>query len=100
MLIDLTSLYYHNIEMSINNNMKIYEIISEELDESKEYTTRDAKKILTDMGYYDTGRGKGSHNNWKHKDDGHTFPLTNGKTLSYGVSRNLDRVMKERGYKP
>ena len=71
-----------------------------DIDESKEYTTRDAKKILTDMGYYDTGRGKGSHNNWKHKDDGHTFPLTNGKTLSYGVSRNLDRVMKERGYKP
>jgi predicted RNA binding protein YcfA (HicA-like mRNA interferase family) len=81
--------------------MKIYEIVSEDLDEGKQYTIRDAIKILTDMGYYDTGKGKGSHNNWKHKDDGHTFPIAkHGKELEYGVSRNLDRVMRQRGYKP
>ena len=49
--------------------MKIHEIIVEnELDEGKPvatWTIRDAKKILSQMGFAPTGRVKGSHDVWK-----------------------------------
>ena len=80
--------------------MKIIEIISESaVDESTSspFTAYEARKILSDMGYKFSGK-KGSHEQWKHP-DGHNFPLPiHGKTISGGLSFNLRRVMKERGY--
>ena len=60
-------------------------------------TIKDAKKILSAMGFKPTGRKKGSHDIWK---DSlgilFTVPLF-GKDLEYGVTKNLLRLMKNKG---
>jgi predicted RNA binding protein YcfA (HicA-like mRNA interferase family) len=82
--------------------MKIYEIINEDfdIDEGKlasTYTIRDAKKILSMMGFGPTGRQKGSHDVWKDENGVlFTIPL-NGKELDFGVTKNLNRMMRDRG---
>lgn len=85
--------------------MKIYEIISlneSELDEGKPVTTwtiRDAKRVLTDLGFHFHRQGKGSHEYWKKPSTGESFALAiHGKELDFGVSKSLNRLMKQHGY--
>jgi predicted RNA binding protein YcfA (HicA-like mRNA interferase family) len=76
------------------------EFITESIEESlsSTITIKDAKKILSVMGFKPTGRKKGSHDIWK---DAlgvlFTVPLF-GKDLSYGVTRALQKLMKDRDY--
>ena len=81
--------------------MKIIEIISESaIDESTSspFTAYEARYILTDMGYK-LVRQKGSHEQWRNFVDKHTFPLSvHGKTLTFSMTQNLKKLMKERGY--
>ena len=81
--------------------MKIYEIISENLDEGKQASTltiRDTKRILATMGFKPVGRQSGSHEIWK-DNNGMVFPIPlHGKELSYGVTKNLNRIMRDRGF--
>lgn len=81
--------------------MKIYEIISEDINEGKPAATvtiRDAKKILTTMGFTYAGRTKGSHEIWKDQ-SGILFPVPqHGKELDFGVTKNLYRLMRDRGF--
>lgn len=82
--------------------MKIYEIISENIDIEEgrppaTLTIRDTKKILSMMGFAPTGRQKGSHDIWKDESGVlFTVPLR-GKELDYGVTKNLNRLMRDRG---
>jgi len=70
--------------------MKIIEIIAQ-------YTIHDAATLLSKMGFVNTKQGKGSHNKWKHP-DGEVFSIPmHGKELEYGISRQLDKIMKHRG---
>lgn len=87
--------------MSEDCEMKIYEIIVEnEIEEGKPvatYTIRDAKRILAMMGFSPTGRQRGSHDVWKDSNGVlFTVPL-HGKELDYGVTKNLNRMMRDRG---
>lgn len=83
--------------------MRIYEIISEnlEIDEGKPAATltiKDAKKILSAMGFSPTGRQRGSHDVWKDK-MGVLFPIPiHGKEIDFGVTKSLNRLMRDRGY--
>lgn len=83
--------------------MKIYEIISEniEIDEGKPAATltiKDAKKILSALGFVPTGRQRGSHEVWK-DEEGVLFPVPiHGKELEFGITKNLNRLMRDRGF--
>lgn len=77
--------------------MRIYEIISEHKHPAV-ITVRQAKQILTAMGFSFTGKQKGSHEMWKDK-QGVKFPVPDhGKDLSHIVTRSLNHLMKERGF--
>jgi predicted RNA binding protein YcfA (HicA-like mRNA interferase family) len=76
--------------------MRAYEFIAES--SSPTITVKDAKKALLAMGFKPSGRRKGSHDIWK---DGSGLLFTipfHGKDLDYGVTKNLYRLMKSRGY--
>lgn len=81
--------------------MKIYEIINEDIEEGIQphtLTIYNTKKILTSMGFTPR-RQKGSHEIWKDDTTGDTFPIPiHGKELSYGVTKQLNRMMRERGF--
>lgn len=84
--------------MNINNNMKIYEIISE-ASRPAIISIRDAKKILSKLGYSPTGRQSGSHDIWKDA-NGVLFAIpTHGKSLEYGITTQLYQLARSRGLK-
>lgn len=83
--------------------MKIYEIITEStLEEGnlpKVWKVSDAKRVLTDLGYRFDRHGKGSHEYWKNKETGESFPLAiHGKEIEYGPSKQLNRIIRNVGY--
>lgn len=71
-----------------------------EIDENRSsatYTVKDAKHILAKLGFGPTGRQKGSHDVWKDK-NGILFTIpVHGKELEYGMSKNLNRIVRDRG---
>ncbi len=80
--------------------MRANEFISESIEESlsSTITVKDAKKILAAMGFGPTGRKKGSHDIWKDS-LGILFSIPfHGKNLSWGVTRSLQKLIKDRGY--
>lgn len=92
---------YRKAGTKMKGGVRVNNCVKEEsLEEgSSVFTTRDAKKVLTAMGFEPTGRTKGSHDVWKDKNGIlFTVPL-NSKELSYGVSKNLFRMMRDRGFK-
>ena len=76
--------------------MKIFEIIVEnELEEGFTMTIRDAKKILTDLGFAPLRWKGGSHQQWGKKGE-KIFPVPqHGKDLDSGALDSLKKLMKK-----
>ena len=93
---------YHPVGTKKKNGKTVPNCVpTESLEEgpSSVITIKDAKKALAAMGFEPTGRRRGSHDVWKDKNGIlFTVPL-HGKELDYGVTKNLFRMMRDRGFK-
>lgn len=77
--------------------MRANEFILDESNDVGALTVRDAKKLLSTLGFAPTGRHRGSHAVWKNA-EGILFSLPiHGKSLEYGVTRSLLGLLKNKG---